>query len=301
MARRSSPLKTPHSRYACLMDLGSVGVWWSGSWRTEDGSTEVAAELEDLGYGTLWSSAGFEAGLPERFKRLLSTTTHTKVASGIISIWATTSDAVGRDVEGLDREYPGRFVLGLGTSHGPIVDNYNRPYSHMVEFLDRLDLGAPAVSQGRRVLAALGPRMLELARDRAAGAHPYFVPVEHTARARAILGRGPLLAPEVTVVLEHDPGAAREVARTFTAGYLTLPNYANNLRSLGFDEDDFVGGGSDRLVDAVIAWGDVGTVSTRVKEHLTAGADHVCIQVLSTSGTFPLKAYRDLAPSLLGP
>lgn len=281
------------------MDLGRVGVWWSASWRADDGSTNVAAELEDLGYGALWSSGGFEPGLTERFERLLSATTQMTVASGIVSIWASSPDEIPRAVADLDAQYPGRFVLGLGASHAPIVENYSRPYSHMVGYLDVLDAAGPVVGKDRRVLAALGPRMLELARDRAAGAHPYFVPVEHTARARTILGEGPLLAPEVTVVLDRDPTTARELARTFTAGYLTLPNYANNLRSLGFGDDDLAGGGSDRLVDAVVAWGDVDAVATRIREHHAAGADHVCVQVLPAGDSFPLTAYREMAFALL--
>jgi probable F420-dependent oxidoreductase len=282
------------------MDLGRVGVWWSGSWqRADDGSTDVAVALEELGYSALWSSGGFDPGLAEHFERLLSATTRITVASGIVSIWATLPGEIAGAVADLDAQFPGRFVLGLGASHAPIVENYARPYSHVVEYLDVLDADGPAVREDRRVLAALGPRMLELARDRAAGAHPYFVPVEHTARARSILGEGPLLAPEITVILESDPTTARELARTFTIGYLTLPNYANNLLSLGFGDDDVTGGGSDRLVDAVVAWGDVDAVAARVREHQAAGADHVCIQVVATPDSFPLTAYRELAPALL--
>jgi probable F420-dependent oxidoreductase len=170
----------------------------------------------------------------------------------------------------------------------------------MVQYLDELDDQGPAVAADRRVLAALGPRMLALAAERAAGAHPYFVPVEHIARARAIIGAGPVLAPELAVVLEVDPGAARAAAREYTTGYLQLPNYVNNLRSLGFD-DDLEGGGSDRLVDAVVAWGDAATIAERVRAFHDAGADHVCVQVVSDrSKGFPLDAYRQLAPALRG-
>ncbi|HVC68765.1 MAG TPA: LLM class F420-dependent oxidoreductase [Acidimicrobiales bacterium] len=282
------------------MELGRLGIWWSGSWRDEgEVSIDVAAELEELGYSALWSSGGFQPGLSTRFGRLLASTSRMAVASGIASIWLTSPEDLSRDVADLDARYPERFLLGLGASHGPVVDNYNRPYSHMVGYLDGLD-DAAVVTKDRRVLAALGPRMLTLAATRARGAHPYFVPVEHTTRARATLGEGPLLAPEVTVVLESDPVRARAVARTFTTGYLTLPNYANNLRSLGFGEDDVAGGGSDRLVDAVVAWGDIETVAARVAAHYQAGADHVCIQVVSDAKTsFPLAEYRRLAPALL--
>ncbi|HTT86829.1 MAG TPA: LLM class F420-dependent oxidoreductase [Acidimicrobiales bacterium] len=282
------------------MDLGPVGVWWSGSWRAPEGaSAEVAAEMEALGYGALWCSGGFEPGLASRFQRLLAATTHLVVASGIVSIWAGGVDAVARDFEQLDARHPGRFLLGLGASHAAFVEDYRRPYSKMVAYLDDLD-ATGAVPRERRALAALGPRMLRLAAERAAGAHPYFVPVEHTARARRLLGREALLAPEVTVVLERDPARAREQARRFTTGYLGLPNYADNLRSLGFTEEDVRGGGSDRLVDAVVAWGDPDAVVARVKAHHEAGADHVCVQVVAPDTTsFPLAQYRALAPALL--
>jgi probable F420-dependent oxidoreductase len=170
----------------------------------------------------------------------------------------------------------------------------------MVRYLNDLDRQDPPVPAGERVLAALGPRMLALSADRALGAHPYFVPVEHTARAREILGDGPLLAPEQAVVLEDDPQRARRIARTHVRRYLTAPNYVNNLRRLGFGDDDLAGDGSDRLVDAVVAWGDLGAVTKRVREHLQAGADHVCIQVLTESfdEVFPLAEYRALAGGL---
>jgi len=290
------------------VDLGRVGVWWSGTWRLpdDDATVDVAAELEALGYSALWSSGGFDLGLASRFGRLLAATTHIAVASGIVSIWRASPHDVAVAAAELDRSYPGRFLLGLGASHAPLVENYARPYAHMVRYLDDLDgsdgldAGGSAVAKDRRVLAALGPRMLELAARRAAGAHPYFVPVDHTARARQVLGNGPILAPEVTVVLERDPATARSVARTFTEGYLTLPNYTNNLRTLGFDDDDLTGPGSDRLVDAVVYWGDSTSIAARVAEHFAAGADHVCVQVVSSRASFPLAEYRELAPALLG-
>jgi probable F420-dependent oxidoreductase len=191
--------------------------------------------------------------------------------------------------------------LGIGASHGVIVRDYSRPYSHMVSYLDTLDAATPTVPKERRALAALGPKMLALAAERSVGAHPYFVPVEHTARARKVLGPDPLLAPEVTVVIEPDPERARELARTFTTNYLALPNYANNLRTLGYSEDDLTGGGSDRLVDAIVAWGDVDAVAARIRQHHDAGANHVCVQVIAGGrGVFPLEQYRQLAKAALG-
>jgi probable F420-dependent oxidoreductase len=288
------------------MDLGKTGVWWSGSWRarTDGGATlEVAAELEELGYTALWSSGGFEPGLSGHFARLLEATSRLSVASGIVSIWHAAPEEVAAAVGDLKDRYPGRFLLGLGASHGPLVANYARPYSQMVAYLDTLDAldgGAKPASQSRRILAALRPRMLELARDRALGAHPYFVPVEHTARARSILGPNSVLAPEATVVLERDPQKARELARTFTAGYLGLPNYVENLRSLGFGDDDVAAPGSDRLVDAIVCWGDVEAVASKVRAHFDAGADHVCVQVITEAAdSFPIAEYRELAPALV--
>jgi probable F420-dependent oxidoreductase len=299
------------------MDLGRTGIWWSGSWRDKSGGSavDVAAELEVLGYTALWSSGRFGPGLSEHFERLLASTNHIAVASGIVSIWHASPAETAAATRDLEDRYPGRFLLGLGASHAAAVDNYSRPYSHMVAYLDSLDdlhtpdgpdgvnspdRGAAPSSKSRRVLAALGPRMLELARDRALGAHPYFVTAEHTARARSVLGPNALLAPEVTVVLESDPQKAREMARTFTAGYLGLPNYVRNLRTLGFDDHDVAVPGSDRLVDAIVYWGDVGTITSKVQAHFDAGADHVCIQVVSGDmGSFPIAEYRELAPALI--
>jgi probable F420-dependent oxidoreductase len=280
-------------------DLGRFGVWWSGSWRPpEDPERQVAAELEALGYGALWSSGGFEAGLAERFGRLLEATERVVVASGIVSIWAGAPDVVGPAALALDLEHSGRFLLGIGASHSAIVPDYSRPYSGMVAYLDALDSLHPPVPRERRVLAALRPRMLELAATRAAGAHPYFVPAAHTARAREVLGPGPLLAPEVAVVLERDPATARALAREYASIYLGLPNYSGNLQLFGFGDDDVGGRGSDRLIDAVIPWGDPESVAGRVREHLDAGADHVCIQVVAAHHDFPLTEYRELAPAL---
>jgi probable F420-dependent oxidoreductase len=283
------------------VDLGRIGVWWSGSWReATDPEIDVAAELESLGYGALWSSGGFDPGLTPRFGRLLAATSRVAVASGIVSIWTGAPEDVGPAVADLETTFPGRFLLGLGASHGPAVSNYSRPYSHMVAYLDALDALPTPVPVQRRVLAALGDRMLELAATRAVGAHPYFVPVEHTTRARAILGPAPLLAPEVAVVLETDPATARGLARDYAQIYLGLPNYTQNLRTFGFGDQDIDGGGSDRLIDAVIPWGDAATIADRVREHHEAGADHVCLQVISATGRdgLPLAEYRQLAEVL---
>jgi probable F420-dependent oxidoreductase len=281
------------------VDLGRFGVWWSGSWRLPDGgSFDAAAAIEALGYGTLWSSGGFDGGLAGHFERLLAATQRVTVASGIVSIWAAAPEDLGPAVARLEDEYQGRFLLGLGTSHPEIAADYTRPYAHMVACLDALDALEAPVPPARRVLAALGPRMLELAATRAAGAHPYFVPVEHTSRAREILGPDPLLAPEVAVVLEAEPAKARALARTYASIYLPTQNYSANLRRLGYSDADIAEGGSDRLIDAVIPWGDAATVASRVQEHLAAGADHVCIQVVADHAEFPLSGYQQLAAAL---
>ena len=282
------------------MELGRVGVWWSGSWHTDsDESVDVAAELEALGFGAIWSSGGFNPGLSSRFARLLSSTRHITIASGVVNIWLSPPRDIADAVATLEADFPARFLLGLGASHSALIENYTRPHGHMLGYIDALDAAVPSVPTGRRVLAALGPRMMGLARDRSAGAHPYFVPVEHTSLARDILGVGPILAPELAVVLESDATKARHQARGYTAGYLTLPNYVNNLLRLGFDEHDVSGGGSDRLVDAVVAWGGVDAISRRVDAHIDAGADHVCVQVVSDLAAFPLDAYRELASALV--
>ena len=288
------------------MELGKVGIWWSGTWSGSDRSPGAAAtEMESLGYGTLWSSGGFEPGFPDRFGRLLDATEQLAVASGILSIWHATPEQAADGAAALEVAHPGRFLLGLGTSHAPVVEQlgtvYIHPYTRMVHYLDELDALGTAVAADRRVLAALGPRMLTLAAERAAGAHPYFVPVEHVARARRLVGPGPLLAPELAVVPEVDRLVARATAREYAAGYLRLPNYTNNLRTLGFDDDDLEGGGSDRLVDAVVAWGDAAAIADRVRAFQDAGADHVCVQVVADrSQGFPFDAYRELAAALIG-
>src|SRR4051794_1832221 len=263
-----------------MMDLGRVGIWNIGL-RSDDPRNagevrDAAAELESLGYGAIWlgGSPGVHHARP-----LLGATTRIVVATGILSIWEYEAADVAERQAALAAEHPGRFLLGLGVSHGMLAKDYRKPYSAMVGYLDRLDAaGAPA---DERVLAALGPRMLALSRDRAAGAHPYLVNPEHTASARKIIGDGPLLAPEVKVVLDADPVRARATARGHLALYLQLPNYLNSLRRLGFTDDDFRDGGSDRLVNAVVAIGGTDAAVRRIAEHHEAGADHVVVQVIT--------------------
>ncbi|MFI0222787.1 LLM class F420-dependent oxidoreductase [Streptomyces lydicus] len=290
--------------------IGRIGVWHGGLGRIPAATARrAAAEIEQLGYGALWFGEG--PGTKEAFSHaalLLAATERITVATGIANIWGRDAAAANGATHTLAEAYDGRFLLGLGASHAPIVNlrghTYAKPLAAMRDYLDGMDAapyeGPVAEPPPARVLAALGPKMLELARDRAAGAHPYLVPTDHTARAREILGDGPLLAPEQAVVLETDPAKARAAARAHTRFYLELPNYVGNLRRFGFDDDDFTGGGSDRLVDALVAWGDVDAVRRRVQEHLDAGADHVALQPLAADGSLGLDQLRALAPALTG-
>jgi probable F420-dependent oxidoreductase len=290
--------------------LGRVGVWLGALGRTAwPEARAAAARIEALGYGALWISETPTGREPlAHAALLLGATDRIPVATGIASIWARDALAARNGALALAEAYPGRFTLGLGVSHAPAVQlrgqDYNKPLTAMRTYLDGFDAApydgvAPAVPVPS-VLAALRPRMLDLARERTAGAHPYFVPVEHTAIARERLGPDALLAPEVSVVLESDPAAARERARRFMGLYLQLPNYTNNLRDLGWSPADFVDGGSDALVDAIVGWGDVDAVAGRVRAHLAAGADHVCVQPVATSVDHAVRELEALAPALLG-
>lgn len=279
--------------------LGRVGIW-SGQLAADRESAKAAAvDLERLGYGTLWLPSR-----PRQFelvREVLDATTHLVVATGIASIWTYPATEVATTHQALTRTHPHRFLLGLGVSHAHLVDReqtgrYNHPLERMTAYLDALDAASPPVPARERVLAALGPRMLGLARDRSAGAHPYLVTVEHTRQARAVLGPGRLLAPEQAVVLATDPVEARRIARVHLAGYLHAPNYTNNWLRLGFTVGDLAEGGSDRLVDALVAWGTKETIRERITAHLQAGADHVCLQVLTAEpGKLPNEEWRTLA------
>lgn len=291
------------------IDLGRVGVW-SAQFATL-GATAVRAavpEIEDLGYRTLWFPESFGKEAFANAATLLAAGRDGIAASGIANIWARDATAMINGARTLEDAYPGRLVLGIGVSHAPSATrrggDYRKPYSKLVDYLDAMEQATYAGPRSQNdpplLLAALGPKMLTLAAERTLGAHPYFVPVEHTATAREIMGPDALLAPEQAVVLETDPEEARAAARRHTERYLRLPNYRNNLLRLGWTDEDTTGGGSDALVDAVVAWGDVDAIRTRVAEHFDAGADHVCVQVLNgPPEEFPLAELRELAPALL--
>lgn len=286
-------------------DIGTIGIWTAAlSARRDKGAAERAetvvalAELDELGYGTLW--LGGNPGVADAAP-VLKATRDLRVATGILSIWEHQAADVAAQFADLDATYDHRFLLGLGVSHAQLAgDAYRRPYSAMKDFLTGLDEAPVPVPAGRRVLAALGPKMLELSRDRAGGAHPYLVTVEHTAQAREILGADALLAPEHKVVLDTDTDRGRRTARNYLAFYLALPNYSNNLLRLGFTEDDLADGGSDRLVDALITVGDVDRVRARTEEFLAAGADHVALQVVTDDplSAVPSREWRLLAEAL---
>lgn len=287
------------------MNLGRVGIWTAEfDLQPMKKAQEAIAQVEEMGFNAVWVP---EAVLREPFAStslLLSATKHMVLATGIASLHARTAQTMNAGWRTVSEAFPDRFLLGIGVSHAPMVTGvhkgaYDKPYSTMVEYLDRMDQGVflspqPA-SPPQRVLAALGPKMLKLAAERGVGAHPYFIPVEHTAVAREVMGPDALLAPEQAVVFETDPTKARAIARAHMNTYTRLPNYVNNLKRFGFTDEEIVNQ-EDRVVDAIVAWGSTDAIVSRIKAHLDSGADHVCVQVLTDSmGTLPMKQWQELA------
>jgi probable F420-dependent oxidoreductase len=290
--------------------LGRVGIWSFALQRLAAADAGAAMrEFERLGYPSVWIPESL--GSKEVFAHsalLLAGSERSVVAPGIANIHARDPMAMATGAKALGEAYPGRFVLGIGVSHAPSVKlrggDYGKPIEQMTAYLDAIATAQYAGPEPGEpvplVLAALGPRMLELAAARADGAHSYFVPVEHTPFARKALGADTCLAVEQTAVLSTDANTARRIGRAFARHYLALPNYANNLRRLGWSDEDIANDGSDRLLDAVVAWGDVDAIVARVKAHLDAGADHVCIQLRAESSADPaLAGYAELASALL--
>ena len=285
------------------MDLAGVGIWSSQlRYGDQTQAAEAAAELEELGFTALWIP---DVGGPvlDSVEHLLSSTEQVVIATGILNLWMhEPADVAARYAE-LAGAHGDRFLLGIGVSHAPLIDSrepglYRKPLAATRKYLDGLDAAEQPVPVYSRVLAALGPKMLELAATRSRGAHPYLVTPDHTQYAREHLGAGPLLLPEQTVLLTTDADEARKLGTDWLRAYLALPNYANNLLRSGFTEDD-VTSVSDRLFDAIIAWGDEQTVLRRVQEHRDAGADHVCVQVLTADPReFPYDQWRRLAAAL---
>jgi len=282
------------------MQLGRLGVWSIDIRRTDDpGVRAAAAELERLGYGTIWFPAGSGQRGFDVARALLTASDTITVATGITSIWATSAEDSTRGFAELDRLAPGRFLLGVGASHGPLVDHkqpgrYQRPLENTAKYLAAL-----TVPRERRILAALGPKMLDLAREQTIGTHPYLVTPAITARTRERIGAGPIVAVEQAVVVETDPVRARAVAREHLRGYFELPNYVNNWLRSGYGAQDVTADGSDRLVDDLVAWGDPAAIGARIRAHFDAGADHVCVQVLGGDRPVPLEQWRALAAEVL--
>jgi len=291
------------------MKLEPIGIWM-GQFENYPVRKvqESVRELEELGYGAIWFGEAFGREALTHAGLLLGATRRIIVATGIANIYARDPLAMSAGQNTLAEAYPDRFLLGLGVSHAPLVEQfrghrYEKPVPKMHAYLDAMDRApfrsAPPPSKPLRILAALRPKMLELAAQKADGAHPYNVNPAHTARARGILGAGKLLCPEQAVTLETNPSKARKIGRDFLELYLKLPNYTNNFLWLGFTEEDFRNGGSDRLIDAIIAWGDLNAIRKRIREHQSAGADHVCIQVLTADPhVLPLREWRQLASLL---
>ena len=283
--------------------IGGTGIWAHQLRYGDVGQIgEAAAELDELGYTALWVP-DVGGDLFGALEVLMSSTRRALVATGILNLWMHTADETAAAHARLTAAHGDRFLMGIGVSHQILIDaqeagRYQKPLSAMAAFLDGLDSAPVPVAPDHRVLAALGPKMLELARTRAAGCHPYNVTPDHTAQARQSLGPDALVLPEMAVALTTDPERARKLGRQHLETYLLLPNYTNNLRRLGFGDEDFADGGSDRLIDALVAWGDVESIAERVQEHRDAGADHVCIQALVEEG-FPTEAWRELAPALI--
>lgn len=253
-------------------NLGRFGVWTFGAV-----TPEQAKEIEKLGYGAVWVGGSPAADLAF-VEPILEATTSLQVATGIVNVWTAPADEVAESYHRIEKAYPGRFLLGIGIGHPEHTDEYRKPYDVLVEYLDALD--AANVPTSRRVLAALGPKVLKLAADRSAGAHPYLTTPEHTAQAHALIGNAVFLAPEHKVVLARDAAQAREIGRQTVEFYLDLSNYVNNWKRLGFTDADVQKPGSDKLIDAVVAHGTPDDIARRLQEHVDAGADHVCIQVL---------------------
>ena len=285
------------------MELAGVGIW-SSQLRYGDAaeSADAAAELDELGFKALWIP---DVGGPvfDVVGSLLAATKRTIIATGILNLWMHSPDDVAERYAALTAEHGDRFLLGIGVSHAPLIDagepgRYRKPLAATAAFLDGLDAAPQPVAPDKRVLAALGPKMLTMSATRALGAHPYLVTPEHTASARSTLGEGPLLLPEQTVILTEDAEEARSIGKDWLRSYLVLPNYANNLLRSGFSEDD-VAQVSDRLFNAIIAWGNEAAILRRVDEHRAAGADHVCVQVLlADPQAFPREQWRRIAAAL---
>lgn len=290
-----------------MIDIGPVGLWQGLDGFPAAQVRDLVAELDEQGWPCLW--------IPETVARdpfvaasfMLDAAPRLKVATGIASIWARDAMTTANAARTLNEAHDGRFLLGLGASHHTLTEwvrkhDYSKPFTTMRTYLERMDAslfrGIEPAEPTTTVIAALGPKMLELGGQATDGVHPYFVPVEHSAIAREAVGPDKIVATEQMVVLDTDASSARETARKHMKVYVGLPNYANNLMRLGFSEEEITGM-DDRLVDAIVAWGDVDAAAARVRAHLDAGASHVCVQVLRPDRAAPTTEWRELAAALL--
>lgn len=280
--------------------LGRLGIW-TLDWHAVDPATtnDAAAELDDSGWGALWIAGAGGPGIWQGADILLSATKRISVALGVASIWGSDADSAPVQFDRLTQQHGHRLLAGFGVSSPQnavaVGKRFGSPLSAMNDYLDSLDQAVPPLSATDRILGALGPRMVELAGKRAAGIHPFLVTPESNATNRSLMGDDALIAPHLAVVLETDPAKARQIARDGIGMYIGFPSYQANLRRLGFTDDDLISGGSDRLIDSVVAWGPLSAIERRIKEHLTAGADHLALHVLTGSQGLPRSEWAELS------
>jgi probable F420-dependent oxidoreductase len=286
---RNAP-KAEVVRERVIANLGRIGIW-----RRHQEGTAALREIESLGYGALWLGGSPSTTDARRF---LERSTSLTIATGILNVWQHQEARVAEQYADLERDFPGRFLLGIGVGHVESTAEYARPLGRMRDFFDGLDAASTPVPRERRMSAALGPKMLALAARRSLGAHTYFTAPAHTRRARELVGPEALVVPEVAVVVETDTETARRAARDYAAPYLGLRSYTRNLLRFGFTERDLVDGGSDRLIDAVVPHGSPKQIAEAVQTHFEAGADHVALQTLE-HGVAPFADYQALAAELL--
>ena len=277
------------------IELGKIGIWTGYAAIGEENAGEAAKLVEDLGYGAFW--LGFSPRL-HAARPLLAATSRLIVATGIVNVWQYDPATVAAERAALTSEFPGRLLLGIGVGHPEATSEYSKPLSAMRAFFDGLDAAEPQVPREERCAAALGPKMLELAAQRSLGAHTYFAPVAHTRFARERVGEGALVAPELACVLDSDADRARAAARAYAERYLARRNYTSNLLRFGFTDEDLADGGSDRLIDMIIPHGSAEEIAAVARQHLDAGADHVCLQPVGVSG-IPREQWSSLAAALV--
>jgi probable F420-dependent oxidoreductase len=278
------------------MELTKIGIWTSYRVLGEENATEAASLAESLGFGAFW--LGGSPRLPT-VRPLLAASERMIVATGIVNVWKYDPAELAAEHAALTRDYPGRLLLGIGIGHPEATSEYRKPLTTMRNFLDGLDAASEPVPREQRCVAALGPKMLDLSAERSLGTHPYFTPAEHTRFARERVGKGALVAPELACVVDSDTERARATARTYAKLYLGLSNYTGNLLRFGYTEADIADGGSDRLIDTIVPHGSADEIATVVRAHLDAGADHVCLQAVGTTGT-PREEWTALAGALIG-